>query len=173
MGTPVTETLAPVIGWININASSKLLYLPLRCFNSLFTAFLDCVASHNLISEELVNRIGIVTPMKVDPMPVWVADQSVIKSDQSVSLPIRFTPYHICDIVFCIVPTLTHGILLGMEWLSSSSLVVNWTSCIVTLTIDGESLELKCVDVSTNLRLPHCIFIMNKRVNKIIISQSV
>ena len=28
-------------------------------------------------------------------------------------------------------------------------------------------------DVSTNLRLPHCMFIMNKRVNEIIISQSV
>ena len=29
------------------------------------------------------------------------------------------------------------------------------------------------IDVPTNLRLPHCMFIMNKRVNDIIISQSV
>ena len=28
-------------------------------------------------------------------------------------------------------------------------------------------------DVSANLRLPHCMFIMNKRVNEIIISQPI
>ena len=78
-------------------------------------------------------------------MPVCPADQSVMTSDYSVTLPIRFTLYHICDIVFCIVPTLTHGMLLRMEWFSLFSLVVNWISWIVTLTIDGESLELKCV----------------------------
>ena len=55
MGTPVTETLAPVMGWISTNASSKLLHLPLRCFDSSFTALLDCGASHNFISEDLVN----------------------------------------------------------------------------------------------------------------------
>ena len=32
-----------------------------------------------------------------------------------------------------------------MEWFSSFSLVVDWTSGVVTLTIDGESLELKCI----------------------------
>ena len=53
MGTPVTETLAPVMGWISTNALSKLLHLPLRCLS--FTALLDCGASHNFISEELVN----------------------------------------------------------------------------------------------------------------------
>ena len=78
-------------------------------------------------------------------MPIRLADQSVMTLDHSVSLPIRFTPYHVCNIVFHIVPTLTHGILLGMEWFSLFSLVVNWTSRVVTLTIDGESLELKCV----------------------------
>ena len=45
-------------------------------------------------------------------MPVRLADQSVMTSDYSVTLPIRFTQYHICDIVFHIVPTLTHGMLL-------------------------------------------------------------
>ena len=66
-------------------------------------------------------------------------------SDHCVTLRIRFTLYHICNIVFHIVPTLTHGMLLGMKWFSLFSPVVNWTSCVVTLTIDGESLELKCV----------------------------
>ena len=74
MGTPVTETLAPAMGWISSNASSKLLHLPLKFFDSLFTALLDCGASHYFISEDLVNRIVNVTPMKVDPMPIWVAD---------------------------------------------------------------------------------------------------
>ena len=68
-------------------------------------------------------------------MPVWLADQPVMISDHSVSLTIRF-------IVFHIVPTLKHGMLLGMEWFSLFSPVVNWTSRVVTLTIDGESLEL-------------------------------
>ena len=74
MGTPVTETLTPVIGWISTTALSKLLHLPLRCFNSLFTALLDCGASHDFISEDLVNRISTVTPTKVNPMPVQLAD---------------------------------------------------------------------------------------------------
>ena len=78
-------------------------------------------------------------------MPIWLADQSVMTLDHSVTLPIRFTPYYVCNIAFHIVPTLTHGMLLGMEWFSSFSPVVNWTSRIVTLTIDGESLELKCI----------------------------
>ena len=65
--------------------------------------------------------------------------------DHSVSLPIRFTLYHVCNIVFRIIPTLTYGILFGMEWFSLFSLVVNWTSRVVTLTIDSESLELKCI----------------------------
>ena len=75
---------------------------------------LDYRASYNFIFEDLVNQIGTVTPTKVDPMPVWLADQSVITSDHSVSVPIEFTPYHVCNIVFRIIPTLTHGMLLGM-----------------------------------------------------------
>ena len=133
------------MGWISTNASSKLLHLPLRCFNSLFTALLDCGASHNFISEDLVCQISMVTPAKVNPMPIWLADQSVMTSDHSVTLPIRFTPYYVCDIAFRIVPTLTHGMLFVMEWFSPFSQVMNWTSWIVTLTIDGESLELKCI----------------------------
>ena len=78
-------------------------------------------------------------------MPVRLADQSVMTSDYSVTLPIRFTPYHICDIVFHIVPTLTHGMLLKIEWFSLFALVMNWISRILTLTIDGESVELKCI----------------------------
>ena len=78
-------------------------------------------------------------------MPGRLADQSVMTLDYSVILPIRFTPYHICDIVFPIVPTLTHGMLLGMKWFCSFSPAVNWASWIVTLTIDGESLKLKCI----------------------------
>ena len=93
----------------------------------------------------MVNQIGVITPMKVNPMPVQLADQFIMTLDYSVTLPIRFTTYHICDIVFHIVPTLAHGILLGMEWFSLFSPVVNWISWIVTLTIDGESLKLKCV----------------------------
>ena len=145
MGTPVTETLAPVMGWSSMNTSSKLLHLPLRCFNSLFTALLDCGASLNFISEDLVNQISMVTPTKVNPMPIWLTDQSVMTLDHSITLPIRFNPYYISDIAFYIVPTLTHGILLGIEWFSLFSPVVNWTLQIVTLTIIGESLELKCV----------------------------
>ena len=124
----MTEILAPAMGWISTNASSNLLHLPLRCFDSSFTALLDCGASHNFISEDLVNQIGTVTPTKVDLMPIWLADQSVMTSDHSVTLPIRFTPYHVCDIAFCIVSTLTHDMLLGMEWFSSFSPVVDWSS---------------------------------------------
>ena len=74
METPVTETLAPAIGWISTNALSNLLHLPLRYCNSSFAALLDCGASHNFISEDLVNQIGNVTPTKVDPMPIQLAD---------------------------------------------------------------------------------------------------
>ena len=78
-------------------------------------------------------------------MPIQLADQSVVILDYSVTLPISFTLSHICTLAFHIVPTLTYGILLGMEWFSLFSLVVNWTSQIVILTIDSESLELKCI----------------------------
>ena len=145
VGTPVTETLAPVMGWISTSALSNLLYLPLRCFDSSFTALLDCGASHNFISEDLVKQIGTVTPTKVDPMPILLADQSIMILDHSVTLSIRFTLYHVCDIAFRIVPTLTYVMLLGIKRFSSFSLVLDWTSWVVTLTIDGESLELKYI----------------------------
>ena len=45
-------------------------------------------------------------------MPIRLADQSVMTLDYSFTLPIRFAPHHVCDIAFCIVPTLTYGILL-------------------------------------------------------------
>ena len=125
MGSPVTETLAPAMGWISTNASSKLLHLTLRCIDSLVTALLDCGASHNFISEDLVNRIGTVSPTKVEPMPIRLAGQSVVTSDHSVTLTIRFILYYICNIAFYIIPTLTHGMLLEMEWFSLFSLVVN------------------------------------------------
>ena len=35
--------------------------------------------------------------------------------------------------------------LLGMEWFSSFSPVVDWTLLVVTLSIDGECFELKCI----------------------------
>ena len=95
MGTPVTEPIsAPVMGWISTNASSNLLHLPLRCFDSSFTAFLDCRASYNFISKDLVNQISTVNPTKVNPMPIWLADHSVMTLDHSVTLPIGFTPSH-------------------------------------------------------------------------------
>ena len=107
----MTEPLAPVMGWFSTSALSNLLYLPLRCSDSSFTALLDCEASHNFISEDLVKRIGTVTPTKVDPMPIWLADQSIMTLDHSVTLSIRFTPYHVCDIAFHIIPTLTCKVL--------------------------------------------------------------
>ena len=141
----MTETLAPMMGWISTNASSKLLHLPLKCFDSFFTALLDCEASHNFISEDLVNQIGNVTPTKVDPMPIWLSDQSVMISDHSVTLSIRFTPYHVCDIAFHIVPTLNTWYIAwnGVVFLIFTGYGLDFA--IVTLTIDGESLELKCV----------------------------
>ena len=159
MGTPVTEILARVMGWISTNASSKLLYLPLRCFYSSFTALVDCAASHNFISEDLVNQIGTVTPTIVKPMPVQQADQSIMTSDYFVTLPIRFTPYHVCNIAFCIVPTLTHSMLLGIEWFSSFSLVVNWTSWVVTLTINTTLyyITLYCITLHHSLLIIHHI----------------
>ena len=78
-------------------------------------------------------------------MPVQLADQSVMTFDFFVTLPIRFTPYHyVCNIVFRIVPSLTHVILLRMKWFSLFLLVVNCTLRVVTLTID-EPLELKYI----------------------------
>ena len=74
MGTPATETLAPEMGWITTNTLSKSLHLPLKCFDSLFTVLLDCGASHSIISEDLVNQIGIVTQKKMNPMLVRLAD---------------------------------------------------------------------------------------------------
>ena len=88
--------------------------------------------------------------MKLDPMSIRLADQYVMTLDRSITLPIRFTLYHVYNIAFNIVPTLIHGMLLGMEWFSSFSLIVNWTLGIVTLTIDSESLELKVCHVSTS-----------------------
>ena len=67
--TPVIETLVPVMEWTSTNASSKLLHLPLRCFDPLFTALLDCGDSHNFISKDLVNQISTITPTRVNPMP--------------------------------------------------------------------------------------------------------
>ena len=58
-------------------------------------------------------------------MPVQLADQFAMTLDHSVTLPISFTPYHVYNIAFHIVPTLTHGMLPGMEWFSLFSLVVN------------------------------------------------
>ena len=117
----------------------------MKSFDSFFTTILDFEASHNFISEDLVKQIGNVTPKKVDPIPIWLSDQSVITSDHSVTLPIRFTLYHVYSIAFHIVPTLTHGMLLRMECFTSFSPVIDCTSQIVTITIDGKSLELKCV----------------------------
>ena len=110
----MTETLAPAMGWISTNASSKLLHLPLRCFEIYFTAFLDCGACHIFFFEELVNQISTITPKNVDPMPIRLADQSVMSSDHSFAFPIRFTLCHVCNIAFCVLPTLAHGMLL--EW---------------------------------------------------------
>ena len=131
MGTPVTETLAPVMGWINTNALSKLLHLPLRCFASSFTALLDCRASHNFISEDLVNLIGTVTPTKVNPMPVQWADQSVMTSDHSVSLPIRFTLYHIYNIVFsyCTYLNTWYIVWNGVVFLIFTGCELDFASC--------------------------------------------
>ena len=70
----MAEALALEMGWISTNALSNLLHLPLRCFDSSFTALVDCGASHNFISQNLVNQLSTVTPTKVDPMPIWLAD---------------------------------------------------------------------------------------------------
>ena len=48
-------------------------------------------------------------------MPIWLADQFVMTLDHSVTLPIRLMPYHVCNIIFHIISTLAHGMLLGIE----------------------------------------------------------
>ena len=130
-GTTVTEILAPVMGWISTKALSKLLHLPLRYFASFFTALLDCGASHNFISEGLVNQIGTVTPTKVEPMPIWLADQSVMTSDHSVTLPIWFILYHICNFFpfYCIYLNTWYVAWNGVVFLIFTDCELDFMSC--------------------------------------------
>ena len=51
--------------------------------------------------------------------------------DHSVTLPIRFTPYHICNIVFHIVPTLTPWYVAwnGVVFLIFTGCELDFASC--------------------------------------------
>ena len=83
-------------------------------------------------------------------MQIRIANQQVLLSSKVVTLPLQFAQGAPIDVEFCVVPRLTHPIILGMRWLSAHNPAIDWISRTVTLTIgDEECLLTACNHATT------------------------
>jgi hypothetical protein len=134
--------------------NSKLIKLPCQVHSVVCSALVDCGATANFVSQDLVNQLTLKTFRLEEPVPVVLADQGNTKlQSRQVVKNLKFKIQDFQDSSdFLVVPT-QYDIVLGKPWLDRHNPHVDWPSNslhfednIVLKDISLSSLETKIED---------------------------
>ena len=102
---------------------------------------IDSGASHNFISQELLEKLTDVEVFDAARMEVQLANREQVMSSQVATLHILFAPTIEHTIEFRVVPKLNYPLILGMTWLSKHNPEIDWSKRVVSLS--GVDLDLE------------------------------
>lgn len=95
------------------------------------TAFLDCGAEGSFMSEKFARQHFLRLEPLDPPFAVRLADGSAAKGGtiNHTTVPLCLAiNHHVEEIRFFIVPSLSHGVILGMDWLRRHNPSIDWAT---------------------------------------------
>lgn len=120
---------------INVPPRKKtgLISLPVSINGHRTMAMLDSGASGNFMSPTAVERLGIRTRRKAQPVELTAVDGSQLPGvdRETVSVPMILQQHHE-SIVFDIMPMARHGVIIGITWLRDHNPRIDWNTRVLT-----------------------------------------
>ena len=105
------------------HTSNELLLLPLSVGSQKTSAMVDSGATHNFISNNMLDIIKSALHDCVkwqhasEPLRVSLANNSVVLSTKIAVLSVQIGEHVQQDIEFNVIPHLNHPLILGLQWL--------------------------------------------------------
>lgn len=98
-------------------------------------AMIDSGAMGNFMSQRFVKSNGIATQEKNDGYELIAVDGSSLPDvdSETIPLPLAIQQHHE-EIVFDVLDTASHDIVLGMPWLEKHNPVIDWTTGVLRFT---------------------------------------
>ena len=121
------------------HTSNELLLLPLSVGSQKTTAMVDSGATHNFISDNMLDIIKSASHDCVkwrhasEPLRVSLADNSVVLSTKIAVLSVQIGEHVRQNIEFHVVPRLNHPLILGLQWLRIANPTIDWSTLNITL----------------------------------------
>lgn len=140
---PEPTQLLPSSQLNTLVAHEPLFMLPARINNTPFEILVDCGASGNFISQQLINKANITTRTSMESHEIQLADKSKTTLNQ-VATDIEVTiAEHVMPVTCLVVPTLTHSMILGTPWLKQFNPNINWKDQTMNIEITpGTTMKL-------------------------------
>ena len=121
------------------HTSNELLLLPLSVGSQKTSAMIDSGATHNFISNNILDIIKSASHGCVkwrhasEPLGVSLADNSVVLLTKIVVLSVQIGEHVQQNIEFHVVPRLNHPLILGIQWLRIANPSIDWSTLNITL----------------------------------------
>ena len=122
---------------------NELLLLPLSVGSQKTSAMVDSGATHNFISNNMLDIIKSTLHNYVkwrhasEPLRVSLADNSVVLFTKIAVLSVQIGEHVRQDIDFHVVPHLNHPLILGLQWLRIANPTIDWST--LNITLDGHT----------------------------------
>lgn len=107
--------------------SAPLLFLPAKIKNTEVHFMIDSGATNNFLSHALVRRLDLPTTRLKNPIHISFADGRTQSIQRYYLARVPFDPQYQPLLKFY-VADIAHDAYLGQPWLTSDSIVINWSS---------------------------------------------
>ena len=135
------------------HTSNELLLLPLSVGSQKTTAIVDSGATHNFISNNMLDIIKSALHDCVkwwhasEPLRVSLADNSVVLLTKIAALLVQIGEHVQQDIEFHVMPRLNHPLTLGLQWLCIANPTKDWS--MLNITLGGHTAPLVIGTIDT------------------------
>ena len=137
-----------------VHNAAELLLLPLSVGSQKTTAMVDSGATHNFISNNMLDIIKSASHDCVkqrhasEPLQVSLGDDSVVLSTKIVVLSVQIGEHVRQDIEFHVIPRLNHPLILGLQWLRIANPTIDWS--MLNITLDGHTAPVVTGTIDTH-----------------------
>ena len=136
------------------HTSNKLLLLPLSVGSQKISAMVDSGATHNFISNSMLDIIKSTLHDRVkwrhasDLLRISLADNSVILFTKIAVLLVQIGEHVQQNVEFHIVPHLNHPLILGLQWLRIANPTIDCST--LNITLDGHTAPVVTGTIDTH-----------------------